>query len=140
MFASWEESFRGSLSLALQIGYSVHAKVSLNRILARPPMALDDPDAYAILRGDSLDFAIVRDRDGKIMAALEVDSGIPLSEEHKAARTIRTAMLQRAGVKTIPMKADDGPSAIREALAGLVKPESTHVEFGTELERQRIKG
>jgi len=131
MFSSAEEGFHASLSLALQMGYSVHAKVSLNRLMARPPMALDDPQAYAILRGESIDYAIVRERDGKIVVALEVTEDIPVLPEHQAAKDIKKAMLNRVDIRTVSLPASAGPEQIRVALDGFVKPDGHHhTDFG----------
>lgn len=138
LFADWEEPLHGSLSLALQIGYSVHAKVSLNRILARPPMVLENPAAYAILRGDSLDYLIVRNRDSKIVVAIDVDSGMALSEDHRVAKALRAAMLASADIRVVKLRPDAGPQAIRDALADYMKPEASHTEFGNRIEPEKL--
>ncbi len=126
LFSEAEEGFHASVSLALQLGYTVHAKVSLNRLLPRPPIALEDAKVYAILRGEALDYAIVRDRDGKIVVAIEAVTDIPLTPEHEAAKAMKATMLARAEIKTVKLPSSAGPEQIRLALDGLVRPEAKH--------------
>ena len=135
MFSAAEEGFHASLSLGLQMGYSVHAKVSLNRLMARPPVALDNPEVYAILRGESIDYAIVRNRDGKIVVAVEVTDDLHVLPAHQAARDMKAAMLTRVDIRTIKLPASAGPEQIRLALDGYVKQGGHHTEFGKAMAR-----
>ena len=130
LYAEAEQTFRASLSLAIGVGFSVHAKVSLHRLFARPAEAIDDAEAYAILRGESIDYALVREGDGRVIAAIEVDGVNELIGGQLKAREIKGKVLERAGIKTIRLSPDAGPEEIRKALNGVVR-ETHHSEFRT---------
>jgi len=119
LVADWERSFLEAVSLAMPIGYAAHPKVALNRLLSRPLSITDDPFALAVLRGESIDVAIVRQRDNRIVAALEIERDYELINGHAKAVRAKRDMLKRAGVRVIELPRDAGVSTIQTVLRQL---------------------
>lgn len=117
LFTEEEESFRQSLSIGLPLNYAVHAKVSLHRLLPRPPIALENAHAYALLRGESIDYMLVSNVDGRIAVAIDVHLDATLVDETwSTARRIKQEMLKKAGIHYITMPAQTGPNELRNVI------------------------
>lgn len=121
LFTDSEEKFRQSLSIGMPLNYSVHAKVSLHRILERPAAALEHAGAYAQLRGESIDYMLVSTVDGRIAVAVDIElEKSTMGETWAKAREIKKEMLRRAGVHYIAMPANSGPNQLRKVMESFI--------------------
>lgn len=123
MLADWEGSFYSGISLAMPMGYSMHAKVSLNRLVSRPLSDCKTRQAAAILRGSSVDALIVRDRDGRIAVALDIERDYDAMPAYQEAEEAKRALLQVAGIKVLVVRRDIGPAELKELIERLAPNE-----------------
>ena len=121
MIAEWEMGLYGALGLAMKPGYQVFPKMSMNRLFARPSEWLRWKDAQTQMRGESIDFAVVRLRDGKIVAAVDVERSVVKQAWSDKVEEMRLEVFKSGGVKHVVLKGQEGPEELQRLLADVVK-------------------
>ncbi|TXG99999.1 MAG: DUF2726 domain-containing protein [Nevskiaceae bacterium] len=116
LIAAWEAGAYASIGTALRPGYTVMAKVALNRLFPRPSQWAVYPGAHAQMRGESIDFVVVRLRDTKIVAAIDIRRETLKMPWTDAVNELRHDLLNKAGIKHLEISADIGPDELRKRL------------------------
>lgn len=124
LIAEWELGVYSAIGIALNQGYVVMAKVSLNRLFPRPTEWLNFPDTHAQMRGESIDFAIVRLRDTKIVAAIDIERHTVQMEWTEMIMAFRRELLQNAGIKHLVVSTEVGPDELRKRLGSAMALET----------------
>lgn len=120
--APWEAAFYASASLAMPFGYAGYPKVSLNRLLPRPPWVRTNPEGVAFLRGESIDLLIVRVSTGEIVAAVDIERDYERFEGQAFAAKAKRDMLRVAKIAFFLVRSDIGPEAFRSQLEAVAPP------------------
>lgn len=123
LIAEWESGAYSALNLAMNPGYQVYPKVSMNRLFPRPTSWLVWPEAHSQMRGESIDFAIVRIRDGRIVAAVDIKRSIVKQDWSAKVDELRKECLAKANIKHIVIDGSEGPDELRRLLAEVTKDE-----------------
>ena len=121
LIADWEASVHSQLGLALPPDCAIHAKVAVDRLVARPATLRQDPELFSKMRSESVDFLIVRVSDNRILAAIDVVSARGAPAQREKLRAIKRSVLARAGIPLEVIDANVGPDALRQILAPLVR-------------------
>lgn len=124
LIAEWESGTYSALTLSMKPGYQVYPKLAMNRLFARPTSWLMWPEAHSQMRGESIDFAIVRMRDAKIVAAVDIERSVFRQVWSDKVDELRSECLARAGIKRFTLKGTEGPDEIRKLLEEVSKDES----------------
>lgn len=127
LIADWESGTYSALNLAMNPGYQVHPKIAMNRLFARPTSWLEWPEARSQMRGESIDFAIVRVRDARIVAAVDIERSTVKQEWSKRVDELREECLAKANIKHIVITGSEGPDELRRLLADVTKDEGLSV-------------
>jgi hypothetical protein len=121
LIAEWEMGVYGALGLAMKPGYQVFPKMSMNRLFSRPSEWLVWKDAHAQMRGESIDFAVVRLRDGKIVAAVDIERSVVKQDWSTKVDEMRAELLRNAAVKQVVITGEEGPDELQKLLSDVVK-------------------
>lgn len=114
--SDWENAFLSSVVMSLPIGYVVHMKVSFNRLFARPLWTRQNPVGFAMLRSESVDAIVVRLRDNRIVAAIDIDRNDATSEIKCYTIAAKRAIFEESDIPYLELPLDSGPTQIRTAL------------------------
>lgn len=121
LIADWESGTYAALNLAMKPGFQVHTKIAMNRLFARPTSWLKFPEARSQMRGESLDFAIVRVRDARIVAALDIRRSTLKLDWTDQVEEMRKECLAKANIKHIVLDGSEGPDELRRLLGEVTK-------------------
>lgn len=123
LIAEWESGTHAALNLGMKPGYHVYPKIAMNRLFARPSQWLMWPEAQSQMRGESIDFAIVRLRDGRIVAAVDIERSAIKQPWSDKVDELRKECFQKANIRHIVVKGTEGPEELRRLLDDVVKDE-----------------
>ncbi len=123
LVAEWETQCLDAIALGMPLGYVIHQKIALNRLMARPLWTRENEAGLAFLRGESIDVAIVRMRDKKIMAAIDLKRPHERGEPQMFASRAKKAMLEKANITFMEIDVDVGPAQVTALLKSIAPNE-----------------
>jgi murein DD-endopeptidase MepM/ murein hydrolase activator NlpD len=126
LIAEWETNTHTALCLAMKEGFCVLPKVSLARVFDRPLTWRKDEALNARMRRESMDFVVVRQRDWKMVAAVDIRRNVARDEQAEAVEELKADLLKPSGLTYVIVDGTEGPDKLRKLLRGAMEDEWRH--------------